>query len=167
MRFRTYVLSRCCKSRSGAYVAMAIRVYMLQVWPRSAGWWLVLICCERKILLSGWWLVLNWCERKTLLAGWHPASRTSCICFKCFSYFQTYVASVLSGCYIRCSGYTRRLQVYVLNVSAVSEIYCKCFIWILRMLQWLCTFVATVPNILPVSDIRCGALHVARVFITR
>jgi hypothetical protein len=25
--------------------------------PRSAGWWLVLICCERKILVAGWWLM--------------------------------------------------------------------------------------------------------------
>ena len=33
------------------------------------GWWLVLICCERKILLSRWWLLLVWCVRKTLLAG--------------------------------------------------------------------------------------------------
>jgi len=31
--------------------------------------WLVLICCERKILLAGWWLMLVWCERKILLAG--------------------------------------------------------------------------------------------------
>ena len=31
--------------------------------------WLVLICCERKVLLAGWWLVLVWCERKILLAG--------------------------------------------------------------------------------------------------
>jgi hypothetical protein len=37
--------------------------------PRSAGWWLVLICCERKILLASWWLVLNWCERKALPVG--------------------------------------------------------------------------------------------------
>jgi len=39
----------------------------------SAGWcrWLVLIFCERKILLAGscWWLVLVSCERKILLAG--------------------------------------------------------------------------------------------------
>jgi len=21
------------------------------------GWWLVLICCERKVLLAGWWLL--------------------------------------------------------------------------------------------------------------
>jgi hypothetical protein len=25
--------------------------------PRSAGWWLMLICCERKILLAGWRLL--------------------------------------------------------------------------------------------------------------
>jgi hypothetical protein len=23
----------------------------------AGGWWLVLICCERKILLAGWWLL--------------------------------------------------------------------------------------------------------------
>ena len=28
---------------------------------------IILICCERKILLVGWWLVLIWCERKILL----------------------------------------------------------------------------------------------------
>jgi hypothetical protein len=25
----------------------------------AGGWWLVLICCERKILLGGWWLVVG------------------------------------------------------------------------------------------------------------
>jgi hypothetical protein len=34
----------------------------------SFGWWLVLICAERKVLLAGcWWLVYS--ERKVLLAG--------------------------------------------------------------------------------------------------
>ena len=37
----------------------------------SAGyaWWLVLICCERKVLLVGWcwWLMLIWCERRWLM----------------------------------------------------------------------------------------------------
>jgi len=34
------------------------------------GWlWLVLICCEKKVLLAGWWLVLVWYERKILLVG--------------------------------------------------------------------------------------------------
>jgi hypothetical protein len=34
----------------------------------SFGWWLVLICSERKVLLAGcWWLVCS--ERKVLLAG--------------------------------------------------------------------------------------------------
>jgi hypothetical protein len=32
------------------------------------GWWLVLVCYERKVLLAGcWWLVCS--ERKVLLAG--------------------------------------------------------------------------------------------------
>jgi hypothetical protein len=34
----------------------------------SFGWWLVLICSERKVLLADcWWLVCS--ERKVLLAG--------------------------------------------------------------------------------------------------
>jgi hypothetical protein len=33
----------------------------------AGGWWLVLICSERKVLLAGcWWLVCS--ERKVLLA---------------------------------------------------------------------------------------------------
>jgi len=41
------------------------------LWLVAGGWWLMLIYCERKILLSGdRWLVLIWCEMKTLLAGW-------------------------------------------------------------------------------------------------
>jgi len=35
----------------------------------GCGRWLVLICCEKKILLAGWWLVLIWYKKKTLLAG--------------------------------------------------------------------------------------------------
>jgi hypothetical protein len=34
----------------------------------AGGWWLVLICSERKVLLTGcWWLVCS--KRKVLLAG--------------------------------------------------------------------------------------------------
>jgi hypothetical protein len=34
----------------------------------SVGWWLVLVCSERRVLLAGcWWLIC--CERKVLLAG--------------------------------------------------------------------------------------------------
>ena len=41
------------------------------LYSTGCGWWVVLIYCERKILLSGdRWLVLIWCEMKTLLAGW-------------------------------------------------------------------------------------------------
>jgi hypothetical protein len=54
---------------------------------------------------------------------------------KCmFQLFQMYVVSVLSGCCICCTGYTRMLQVYDSNISAVSNVCCKCFIWILHML---------------------------------
>jgi hypothetical protein len=33
---------------------------------RSLGWWLMLIYCERKLLMVGWWLVL-WYMRKVLM----------------------------------------------------------------------------------------------------
>jgi hypothetical protein len=31
--------------------------FRVQLTACSAGWWLVLICCEKKILLAGRWLV--------------------------------------------------------------------------------------------------------------
>jgi len=45
------------------------------LYSAGCGWWLVLICCERKVLLASWWLVLIWCERKILLL---VANRTEC-----------------------------------------------------------------------------------------
>jgi len=41
----------------------AISLYLL-----CCSWWLVLICCERKLLMVGWWLLLVWCERKKCIA---------------------------------------------------------------------------------------------------
>jgi hypothetical protein len=38
----------------------------------------------------------------------------------------------------------RMLQTYVLNVSNILEVRCRCFIWMLHTLQWLYTYVATV-----------------------
>jgi hypothetical protein len=50
------------------------------------------------------------------------------VCFKCmfqiFLLFQTYVASVLSGC---CSDYTHISQAYLPIVSSVSDVYCNKF----------------------------------------
>ena len=47
----------------------------------SAGcvWWLVLICHERKVPMTDrWlWLMLIWCEKKILLAGW-PTNLPNC-----------------------------------------------------------------------------------------
>ena len=40
----------------------------------GCGWWLLLIYCERKLLLAGAYAV--WCERKILLASAGAASRT-------------------------------------------------------------------------------------------
>jgi hypothetical protein len=56
------------------------------------------------------------------------------------------VASVLSRCCICCTGYTHMLQVYVSNISAVSNVCCKCFIWMLYMLQCPYIYVASVCN---------------------
>jgi hypothetical protein len=39
-----------------------------------------------------------------------------------------YVASVLSGCCICYTGYTHMLQMYVSNVSAISNVCCKFFL---------------------------------------
>jgi hypothetical protein len=41
----------------------------------AGGWWLVLICSERKVLLADcWWLV---CSERKVLAGWWLISRTN------------------------------------------------------------------------------------------
>jgi hypothetical protein len=46
---------------------------------------------------------------------------TASVCFQMFRLFQTYVASVLSGCCICCNRHTCMLQVYVSNISVVSN----------------------------------------------
>jgi hypothetical protein len=84
------------------------------------------------------------------------------VCCKCvfqmFQLFQTYVASVLFGYCICCSGYRCMLQVCVPNVSSVldlccylqvfyldvayvSDIYCKC---VFKMFHLFQTYVASV-----------------------
>jgi hypothetical protein len=39
----------------------------------------------------------------------------------------------LSGCCLACNSYIRMLQVYVSNVLGVSEVCCKCLIWMFQM----------------------------------
>jgi hypothetical protein len=40
----------------------------IHAWPRTHGWWLMLVCSERRVLLARcWWLVCS--VRKVLLAG--------------------------------------------------------------------------------------------------
>ena len=41
---------------------------MISICSAGCGWWLVLICCERKILLADWWLMAGAdlvCEKNT------------------------------------------------------------------------------------------------------
>ena len=45
----------------------------LQSQETSGGWWLVLVYCERKLLLAGWQLVLIQCEKIILLVSWRSS----------------------------------------------------------------------------------------------
>jgi hypothetical protein len=95
------------------------------------------------------------------------------VCCKCmfqiFQLFKTYVASVLSRCCICCTNctrkccicctcYTRMLQVYVSNISVVSNACCKCFIWMLHILK------AYVVNVLSILDVCCSKCFMLQVF---
>ena len=78
-----------------------------------------------------------------------------------FHAFQMYiyldVVCISSRCCICCNGYTRMLQVYVSNISAVSNVCCKCFIRMWHMLQWPYTYV--VSSILDVCCRKCFMLQ--------
>jgi hypothetical protein len=56
------------------------------------------------------------------------------------------VSNVCCKCFIwmYSTGYTRMLQMCVLNVSAISNVRCKCFIWMLHMMQCQYTYVTSV-----------------------
>jgi hypothetical protein len=57
------------------------------------------------------------------------------------------------------------LQVYVLNVSAVLNVCCKCFIIMLHMLQCPYIYVASVfVNISSISDVCCSKCFMLQVF---
>jgi hypothetical protein len=93
------------------------------------------------------------------------------VCSKCFIYFQSNVATsvfmlqlqvfYLDVAYVAVANYTRMLQVYVPNFLAV--------IWMLHMLQWLYTYVASlcVKYFTCIRRILQQMLHVASVFISR
>jgi hypothetical protein len=55
--------------------------------------------------------------------------------YKCMFQMFTYVASVLSGYCICCSGYIHILQAYVPNVLPILDMCCMCFTSMLHMLQ--------------------------------
>jgi len=55
------------------------------------------------------------------------------------------------------------LQVYIPNVSSISHLCCKCFIWILYMLQCCICFrhllQASIQNISSISDVCCKCVY--------
>jgi hypothetical protein len=59
---------------------------------------------------------------------------------KCFSYWNLMLQQVISCCKFQVFYpdivyvFTHVLQVHVPNVSLVSDVCCKCFIWMLHML---------------------------------
>jgi len=74
--------------------------------------------------------------------------------FRCIFYLDiVYVAMATHVC---CNGYTPMLQ-YISNVLAISNVCCKCFIWMLHMLQWPYTYMLQVYilNVSSISDVCC------------
>ena len=57
-------------------------------------------------------------------------------CFRCFrdmlQVFHKDVAKVDWDVAYAAMGYSRMFQMYVLNVSSISDVCCKCFIWMLQ-----------------------------------
>ena len=92
-----------------------------------------------------------------------------------FHLFQTYVASVLSICFICCNGYTRMLQVFYLDVAYVAVAIHICCKRLFKKFHLFQTYVASVylgyyiccsgythmlqvyvPNVLPFSYVCCS-----------
>jgi hypothetical protein len=93
------------------------------------------------------------------------------VCWMCmfgmFHLFQTYVASILSECY---SGYTHILQLYVSNVSPISDVRCsKCFMLQVFSLagttcfmRFRCLFHMFYLNVVCVSSVCCKSRYVIK-----
>jgi hypothetical protein len=64
-----------------------------------------------------------------------------------FQVFYLDVAKVNLGCCICCNDNIRMLQAYVSSVLCVSDVYLKCFIWMLHTLLWLYTYVSSVSDL--------------------
>jgi hypothetical protein len=107
-------------------------------------------------------------------------SVVSNVCCKCFiwmlhmlQWLYTYVANVfpnvsvvlsrccmfLSRCCTCCNGYTRMVQVYILNVSPISCVCYKCFIWMLLydavVIHICCKYMFQLFHLVSVCCSRC------------
>jgi len=82
---------------------------------------------------------------------------------------QVYISNVLSIYVLYVAMAIHVCDMFVLNVSIVLNVCCKCFIMMLHMLQWLYIYVATVC-FKCFTCFRCmlqQVLHIASVFISR
>jgi hypothetical protein len=66
------------------------------------------------------------------------------VCFKYFSCFQMYVEVVYLDVAYVALAINVRCKCMLSNVSAILNVCCKCFIWMLHMLLWPFTYVASV-----------------------
>jgi hypothetical protein len=114
----------CCKSRSWdvtyvASVSKACCKHLFKIFHLFPD-----VCCNRFQTYIAYVSVLC-CSKcfhgascKCFIWMLHMFSHTCCKCmFQIFHLFQMYVASILSGCCICCSGYTHMLQTYILIIS--------------------------------------------------
>jgi hypothetical protein len=88
------------------------------------------------------------------------------VCFECifqmFYMYQTYVASFFHLYIAKVDldvAYTCMLQAYILNVSGVTYVSCKCFIWMLHM------FAINFKCFANVSDVCCNYFSCFRAYI--
>jgi hypothetical protein len=87
------------------------------------------------------------------------------VCFKCFSYFKMYVASVLSRFCICCTGYTLcykcMFQMFQMFQKYIASALSRCYICYSAHTYMLQTYVV---NVLSVSDVCCSKCFMLQVF---
>ena len=85
--------------------------------------------------------------------------------------FYIGVAKIDRGCCTCCNGYTRMFQVYVPNVSSVSDVYCKCFYLdvakVYLDVAYTCMLQEYVPNVSSVFfDVCCKCVYLDVAYVS-
>jgi hypothetical protein len=105
-------------------------------WAATSRWGHVAIVCfiRFRCMLHMFYLDVTKVDLLLHMLQWLYTYVAS-VCFKCFSCLKHMSQVYLSRYCICCSDYTYILQVYVPNVSHVSDLCCKRFIWMLHIFQ--------------------------------